>query len=292
MFKTMTCLLSIVVFSLILLFPALAQNYQEENLYECPQYWIKFQQSCYRFIKSPLRLRDDAQRTCQAFESNLLSINSLEEYRFVLYQLLWQDPQHRKWLTGVKQYNGLWINEDNSNLINMENAFLPEPNDNVIGRDYLAYSYSDGLNRWGLEKVTNREELLYICEGSISVLYHLIDDDRSYQYGYDIDNPLQIPRGPYFIVQPTKKTFDSSKRDVNNYVSLNCLAGGYPTPTYEWFKEEYVNDRLVAKKIDPLQNSKYTISGGTLIIYNPEQVCLNSFSPFKFFVNFFFNVIV
>lgn len=272
MSRIMACLLSIVVFSLILLFPAFAQNTYLNQFYKCPEHWIKFHDSCYRFIKSPLRPRDDARRNCQAFQSDLLSISSMEEHRFILYELLWRDPQHRRWLTGVRLQNGIWVEVDGTSMINMDNAFLPEPNDNVVGRDYLAYSYSNNLQRWGLEKVTNREELLYICEGLVSNLHHLVDDDRSFQYGHDIYNPLQIPRGPYFVVQPEKKVFDRSRRKTNNDISLSCLAEGYPTPTYEWFKEEYFNDRLISKKIDPIENSKYTVSGGTLIIYDPEQV--------------------
>lgn len=53
---------------------------------------------------------------------------------------------------------------------------------------------------------------------------------------------------------------------------FSCLAGGYPTPTYQWYKEEYENDRLVAIEIDPLNDMRITISGGMLIINNPEQV--------------------
>ncbi|KAH0956722.1 hypothetical protein HN011_007833 [Eciton burchellii] len=273
MSRMVSHLLNTVVFSLILSFSAFAQNVlYGQPVYECPQNWVRFQESCYRFIKSPLRPREDARRNCQAFQSDLLTINSLEEHGFVLYQLLWQDPQHRRWYTGVKLQSGLWMNEgDSTTLMNMDNAFLPEPNDNMIGRDYLAYSYSNNLKRWGLEKVIGKEELLYICEAPVITLHNLVEDDRTYQYGIDIDNPLQIPRGPYFIKQPVSKVFDVSKRRISNDVSLSCLAGGYPTPTYEWFKEDYENDRLIATKINPLSNSRYTVSGGTLIIYEPEQ---------------------
>ncbi|XP_015594638.1 contactin [Cephus cinctus] len=250
-----------------------AQNvYYGEMKYQCPQYWIRFQESCYRFIKSPIRERDDARRNCQAYQSDLVSINSPEEHGFLLYQLLWQDPQHRKWYTSARSQSGYWSNEaDGSQLNNMENAFLPEPNDGVLGRDYLAYSFSNSLKRWGLERVTGNEKLLYICEAPITILHNLAEDDRTYQYGIEIDNPLRIPRGPYFINQPKSKVFDVSKRRINNDVALSCLAGGYPTPTYEWFKENYVKDRLVAVRIDPLSDSRYTLSGGTLIIHKPEQ---------------------
>lgn len=38
--------------------------YDYEEL-KCPQYWYKFQQSCYRFMKSPLRPYPEARRICQ-----------------------------------------------------------------------------------------------------------------------------------------------------------------------------------------------------------------------------------
>jgi hypothetical protein len=41
---------------------------------------------------------------------------------------------------------------------------------------------------------------------------------------------------------------------------------------FRWFKEGYRNDRLVADEVDPLKDSRITISGGQLIINNPNQV--------------------
>lgn len=60
-----------------------------------------------------------------------------------------------------------------------------------------------------------------------------------------------------------------------DYFFKSCLAGGYPTPTYKWFREDYENDRLVAREIDPLSDGRYTISGGMLIINDPQQVLQN-----------------
>jgi hypothetical protein len=53
---------------------------------------------------------------------------------------------------------------------------------------------------------------------------------------------------------------------------FSCLAAGWPAPTYQWFKEEYVNNTLVSQYLDPLTNPKYTISGGMLIIDTPKQL--------------------
>lgn len=127
--------------------------------------------------------------------------------------------------------------------------------------------------RWGFQQVYGDEPLLYICEGAIHQLQYLVVDERTYTYGVDVDNPEEIPRGPYFIKQPVDKTYDLSKEKITKVISLSCLAGGYPTPTYEWFREDYENDRLVARRIDPLAENRYTVSGGTLIINEPKQVC-------------------
>nr|CAD7405380.1 unnamed protein product [Timema poppensis] len=209
----------------------------------------------------------------EAYESDLVSVDSPDEYGFMINQLQWQDPQHRRWYTSAHQQSpDYWINEgDGTSLVNMENAFLPEQ-DPTFNKDYLAYSFSNKLNRWGFEKVKGDELLLFICEVPVATLRYMVVDDRTYQYGVDIDNPEKIPRGPYFIKQPHDVVFDLSKKTITNDVSLSCLAGGYPTPTYNWFKEDYENDRLVAKQIDPLSDRRYTLSGGTFIIFDPKQI--------------------
>nr|CAD7573639.1 unnamed protein product [Timema californicum] len=191
----------------------------------------------------------------------------------MINQLQWQDPQHRRWYTSAHQQSpDYWINEgDGTSLVNMENAFLPEQ-DPTFNKDYLAYSFSNKLNRWGFEKVKGDELMLFICEVPVATLRYMVVDDRTYQYGVDIDNPEKIPRGPYFIKQPHDVVFDLSKKTITNDISLSCLAGGYPTPTYNWFKEDYENDRLVAKQIDPLSDRRYTLSGGTFIIFDPKQI--------------------
>lgn len=173
---------------------------------------------------------------------------------------------------GIRQTGGYWSNEaDNTQLLNMETAFLPDYSDGLTSRDYLAYSFNSNLKRWGFEKLVGNETLLYICEAPVSQLHNLAEDDRTYTYGIDIDNPMRIPRGPFFINQPVSKIFDVPKRGQLNQVALTCIAGGYPTPTYEWFKEHFEDARLVATPIDPLKNGRYTLSGGSLIINHPTQ---------------------
>lgn len=42
----------------------------------------------------------------------------------------------------------------------------------------------------------------------------------------ELNDPLCIPRGQYFIKQPEDKIFDITKRFLNNDICLSCLAGG------------------------------------------------------------------
>lgn len=37
----------------------------EDLGWRCPEHWVHFQGSCYRFIKSPIRPREEAKRNCQ-----------------------------------------------------------------------------------------------------------------------------------------------------------------------------------------------------------------------------------
>lgn len=76
----------------------------------------------------------------KAYEADLVSISSLEEHSFLIYQLLIQDPQHRKWYIGAKQQSpGYWINDlDGTSLSEMDAAFLPE-SESHITKDYLIY---------------------------------------------------------------------------------------------------------------------------------------------------------
>ena len=41
--------------------------------------------------------------------------------------------------------------------------------------------------------------------------------------------------------------------------------------TIRWYKEAYKNDVLVEDEVDPLGDPRVTISGGQLIINNPNQ---------------------
>ena len=65
-----------------------------------------------------------------------------------------------------------------------------------------------------------------------------------------------------------------TERDVPRCPRRRCLADAYPYPTYEWYEEVYEDDQLKYNKVDPLKDSRFTISGGVLMIFAPDQASL------------------
>lgn len=282
-------------------------NLLDENKF-CPEFWIAHRQTCYRFIKSPKRSYYDAKKICQAYKADLINVDNVDKHSFVLKELIVQDQKQNRYYLSARQISpNSWTNDDGSPLVAVDDGFafeetdfdadaiqenLAETNryynrfDPLVRRDQnplyyyektrLVYGYSRQKDRWLFIPVYDFEHHLFICESrqlyDPNNLNILQDDTRGFDYGLDITTEYaKIPRGPYFFNQPNDTTFDTGKRKIRNDVTISCYAAGYPTPTYSWYKEEYVNDNLTYHKIDPLEDSRFTISGGSLIIYNPNQ---------------------
>lgn len=275
----------------------------DENSY-CPEFWIAFRKVCYRFIKSPKRNWYDAKKICKAYNAELLNVDSLEKHAFIMKQLIVQNHRQNRYFISARQTSpNTWTNDDNTPLVHIDDSFVYEDKpfdpdllqDNLQNSQYfnrfdtsrsfnpllqydktrLVYGYSPAKDKWVFIPTYEFETHLFICQSS--QLYNpnninlLQDDKRPFDYGLEITDKRFTPRGPYFIKQPQDTTFDTAKRTIRNDVTMSCLSGGYPTPTYQWYKEEYTNDNLTYYRIDPLTNSRYTISGGNLIIYDPNQ---------------------
>lgn len=279
----------------------------DENSF-CPEFWIAYRSVCYRFIKSPKRNWYDAKKICQAYKGDLINVENVEKHSFILKHLIVQDQKQNRYYVSARQVApNQWTNDDGSTLVNVDDGFAYEETDfdidtlqenlqdtnryynrfdPILRKDQnplynmektrLVYGYSRVRDRWLFLPVYEFEQHLFICEShqlfnpnNINIKQ---DDHRGFDYGIEITTEFaKIPRGPYFVNQPNETTFDTGKRKIRNDVSLSCLAAGYPTPVYSWYKEEYVNDNLTFHKIDPLSDKRYTISGGNLIIYDPDQ---------------------
>ncbi|XP_041970407.1 contactin [Aricia agestis] len=245
-----------------------------EERYRCPPHWKRFRESCYRFTKSPDRPRNEARKICQAYEADLVAVNSPEEHGFIITTLMNIDPQRGSWYIGAHQQTpGYWTNDvDGSQLSGLENAFIDDrkatyTSYNLLPRDYLAYKYSQEEGKWGLVALEGTQYIHSICEGQTQRLHYLIEEERSFTYGLETFDPERIPMGPYFIQEPVDTIYDPLR---NHYVQLTCIAGGFPAPTYKWYREDYQVDNNVYSEIDPLSDSRFILSGGSMMIYNPD----------------------
>ena len=67
---------------------------------------------------------------------------------------------------------------------------------------------------------------------------------------------LQCPARIYVFFLPIHKYLKHLFQLQINDVSLLCIATGWPTPSYRWYKEVYRNNTLVALEVDPLSGIK------------------------------------
>ena len=212
---------------------------------QCPRNWVRYENSCYKFTRSPIKRWDDARLICQAFRhqdtdhSDLASISSLEEHRFVTAHLNRIDPQHRRWYLSTRQEDqNKWVNQgDRTQMLNLNPYFLAsnewgEAYGQNYKKDYLVYAYSDVEQRWGFQPVFGHEEYLFICEMPISEVTYLMTDERTHEYGWPAGDPRYVPMGPYFIRQPNNTVFNVATRQIKNDISLRCIAVGWPPPKY------------------------------------------------------------
>ncbi|XP_058820774.1 contactin [Topomyia yanbarensis] len=272
---------------------------QEDNY--CPEHWFAYRSACIRIHKSPRKDFLNAQKICQAYQGDLLSVDNIEKHTFILKLLDNENNKYNRYYLSTRQASpGNWLNSDKTQLVAIEDSFnyrdedlssyqaifkankdaLTKPNFRgnygYDGRNNLVYAFNFVSEKWQFVPVEPYDSNLFICESqkiySIDNLNSLEDDRRSYDYGVDVIDVNKVPKGPYFIKQPRETTYDTGKMKITKDVTLNCFAGGYPTPTYSWYKELYLNDNVTVTKLDPLKNSRYTTSGGNLIIHDPQQI--------------------
>lgn len=268
----------------------------------CPEHWSVYRSSCIRIYKSPRKDYVNAQKICQAYQGDLISVDNIEKHSFILKLLDVDTNRNSRFYISARQASpNNWINADKTQLVSIEDSFMfnaadDESYDAIFNKkplekydarrnfitgynnnkNNLAYSFNAANEKWQFLPVGPEGLNLFICESqqlySVDNINLLADDQRRYDYGVEITDINKIPRGPYFIRQPRETTYDTGKAKITKDVMLSCLAGGYPTPTYSWYKEIYTNDNITVVKLDPLKNARYTTSGGNLIIHKPQQI--------------------
>uniref|UniRef100_T1IMV2 Contactin n=1 Tax=Strigamia maritima TaxID=126957 RepID=T1IMV2_STRMM len=207
------------------------------------------------------------------YNAHLLSVNTMEEHSFIIDWLHQNDPQHKTWYTGgvdTGMNSWKWTGDDTL-ISNLDQAFLPGQ-ELEVERKIIAYNYSTYANRWGFLKVFGSEELPFVCEIHKEMLHLIIINERGLDYGMMVRDKRKIPRAPKITQEPITTIFDTSGRTESNDASIRCVADGYPHPRYEWFKEEYENNLLKLVPMDPMQDTRLSITDGELTIHKPDQI--------------------
>lgn len=94
----------------------------EDNF--CPEHWISFRQTCYRFIRSPKRNWAEAKKICKAYTADLLNVDNVEKHAFILKQLIIQNQRQNRFFISARQTGPQnWVNDDNTQLVQIEDSF-------------------------------------------------------------------------------------------------------------------------------------------------------------------------
>ena len=79
-------------------------------------------------------------------------------------------------------------------------------------------------------------------------------------YGLEGVDEDEVPTAPKFTLQPEDTVYEATSQIDD--VSLECIADGYPTPTYKWFKFR-AGDSI---EIDPENERSVTASALTVVL--------------------------
>lgn len=131
----------------------IVDTYSDEQNF-CPEHWISFHQTCYRFIRSPKRNWMEAKKICKAYNSELINVDNIEKHAFVLKQLILQNQRQNRFWTSARQTGpNSWTNDDNSPFLVIEDAFSFDEDQAIENEDLhdnrflVRHNYNSDFNR-------------------------------------------------------------------------------------------------------------------------------------------------
>lgn len=97
----------------------------EDNF--CPEHWVSYRQTCYRFIRSPKRNWAEAKKICKAYTADLINVDNRDKHMFILKQLIMQNQRQNRFFISARQTGPQnWVNDDNTPLVQIEDSFSNE----------------------------------------------------------------------------------------------------------------------------------------------------------------------
>ncbi|KAL5009483.1 hypothetical protein ScPMuIL_011788 [Solemya velum] len=204
---------------------------------------------------------EDATSACQDVGASLVSVNNEAEQNYISNWLTNTDVSRSEWLTsGVYIDDRLKWEGDGTLALETEVQqwwLSPPINDQL--RTHIAYKYSATENRYGWVKITGIDETNYICEIPISDTNMVIESQRDFDYGIEVSDLNNIPRGPSFIVTPNNLVVIGTGAMIH----LDCVANGKPQPSYHWYKND--------TKLSSADDDRYTFTSGRFSIESPSR---------------------
>ncbi|RUS71471.1 hypothetical protein EGW08_020770, partial [Elysia chlorotica] len=227
--------------------------------------WNMFRESCYKFEAFPSIVQSGAMVICQQDGAHLLSVNSFAEHEFITKWLLQNDIRRVDWITSGKsrETSVFWDGDSTiSTTLYYKKGGAP-----ANGTSFpVVYTYTGTEYLWGVGSAT--KQYAFICEIKLNDVYKIIQEFRDFDYGMDVENAGDAPRGPTFLQQP----HDTAILGENvTRVTLECLADGNPEPSYEWVM------RSGSQWVPVPLGGRYTITTGKLEISKPQESDENSY---------------
>ncbi|CAL1529097.1 unnamed protein product [Lymnaea stagnalis] len=221
--------------------------------------WLMFSAKCYKFVAFPRLDQPGASAACQENGATLLSVNTPEEHQFVANWLLTNDQRRDIWLTsGITVNSGIRWQGDGSIGGSLDKWM---PNTATVRKDdglRVVYNYTGVEYLWNVGK--DGEPYSFVCEISLDEVYRIVQQQRDFDYGLNVDNPTQAPRGPTFLQEPQ----DTIVLGSTTTVYFQCLAQANPQASYDWLK--LTNDnRMIPLGV----STRYSFTTGLLEIRNP-----------------------
>ncbi|KAK7482103.1 hypothetical protein BaRGS_00026687, partial [Batillaria attramentaria] len=234
----------------------------------CPDDWVVYDVKCYRFVLYPEYAHDAARAHCGENGASLLGINTLGEHQFVSDWLMTNDLSRytREFYTSglirnLEEGDLVW-ESDGSRIPPGLQFWLSDEDRQDVGQ-FITYKY--GVTAYGWSRAPSDTPLPFICEISTEEAYKITEEKRDFDYGLNITDPNEVPRGPKFTKEPRDVMLVTGIKSA----VMDCAAFANPSPTYKMYKT--MGDTGETILITPDVDTRYALTNGMLTIVNPTE---------------------
>ncbi|XP_071103024.1 contactin-like [Haliotis cracherodii] len=234
-------------------------------IFECPDEWQPFAEKCYKFAFYPSLTYEEAKMDCGIHGASLVGVNLHAEHVFISNWLLMNDLSRGTWFTSgiVNNMNtGDLVWESDATVILPDRQYwLNEEHKNMTGRN-IVYMY--GVTQYGWSRVQgDSSQSSYVCEIHLDEAYRIVQEERDFDYGTNITDPNDVPRGPRLMTEP----YDLVEIGDAVTASIECVATAVPPPIYRM----YHTLQNVTILITPDLDDRYSLTNGKVTIADPRE---------------------